>query len=86
MTEKKKWIKLDKKRPVPLNLVKYPWGASTVNKSHENSRGLSPASEVTQPYNIYDIPSTSNADHSTTFPGKGEGVYPISTSGKRWIK
>jgi hypothetical protein len=86
MAEKKRWLKIDKKQTVPHNRVKYPWGDITLNRSHETSRGTTPNSEVTQPYNIYDIPSTSRADHSNDFPGKGDGVWPISASRKRWIK
>jgi hypothetical protein len=89
MSNSKKWlrVKKDKQRPIPTNLVKFPYGAETLNKSHETTYGTRPQSEITQPEKIYDIPSTSNSDHSNSFPGREDtGVWPISVSGKRWTK
>ena len=81
--KKKKWLKLkDKKQQgFPPNQVKYPFGAINLKKSTEPLKGTNPAGEVTQPENMYDIPSTSESGHSNTFPGKEEdGVWPVSVA------
>lgn len=45
-----KWLKIKpRKKPIPSDLVRYPFGSVTLEKSHETPYGTRPQSEVTQP-------------------------------------
>jgi len=77
--------------PYP-DLVRYPYGTVTLDKSTETPYGTHPKSDVTAPEKIYPANSTKPGEPSyepTNSLGRRhwdyESVWPISTSEKRWL-
>jgi len=98
-----KWLLAKKKkRLIPSDITKYPYGNATIEKSHENARSLSQDSEETFPEKIFPYESSAgserhegDSEYSRCYekylgrPGVDyEAVWPISTSlkTKRWLK
>jgi len=95
------WL-LAKRRLIPSDITKYPYGNATIEKSHENSKGTNQDSEETFPEKIYPYETSSgvdrheeDAEYDRGFekylgrPGRDyESVWPISTSlkKKQWLK
>jgi len=99
-----KWLskKFKKKKPSPFpDLVRYPYGSETLEKSHETPRGIHPPSEVTRNENPYTYETTSPGErhpedleygtpyHSYPPRSDYESTWPISVtmrgSCKKWL-
>jgi len=89
--KRKKWLNIkkhdSKSYTMTTDHARRPFGADTLLNSTDTAYGTHPKSEVTQPSPIYQEDSSYRADHSNTFPGREQGVWPISTSQKktRWL-